>query len=289
MAFRRPLFVVLAFVAALIACGDLVVRAQGLQRLTVTQLTLSADTNAPRVETPFHLIVTAHVRERITELDNVDLPILAELELLGDEHTVIATSGGTTYRETIDVVAHHSGPITIAPVTLDAVDARDGRPKRYSSNSLTLNVLGITSMPAAPAPASLPWVPIIVAFGSALFIWSMARRNRRTLATAPASVAVTLPTPVPVQRDDRARARGWCEQLAGNPTRAGAMHVRASVRRAVGASETETLADVLRRPLAQDPGMRSLLRALERAGFTHDDDVTAAIRATIAQLEEMAR
>ena len=113
-----------------------------MQRLTVTQLTLAADTSTPRIEVPFHLIVTAHVRERISELDNLDLPILAELELLGDEHTMVAERGGSTYRETIAVVAHHSGAITIAPVTLDAIDARTGKPTRFSSNTLTLRVAG---------------------------------------------------------------------------------------------------------------------------------------------------
>ena len=34
---------------------------------------------------PFHLIVTLRVRERVTRIDNLELPLLAELELLGDE------------------------------------------------------------------------------------------------------------------------------------------------------------------------------------------------------------
>jgi hypothetical protein len=57
----------------------------------------------------------------------------------------------------------------------------------------------------------------------------------------------------------------------------------------VGASDAETLADVLRRPLAADPSLRDLLRALERAGFTHDADLGVAVAAAIAQLEHMTR
>ena len=48
--------------------------AQNLQRLTVTQLTLASDTPNPQFETPFHLFVTARVRERVTALENIDLP-----------------------------------------------------------------------------------------------------------------------------------------------------------------------------------------------------------------------
>jgi hypothetical protein len=57
----------------------------------------------------------------------------------------------------------------------------------------------------------------------------------------------------------------------------------------VGASDAETLTDVLRRPLAADPSLRDLLRALERAGFTHDADLRVAVAAAIAQLERMTR
>lgn len=285
MAYVRPFPVALAllFVACIGAA-----RAEDLQRLNVTALTLSADTASPRIEVPFHVIVTAHVRERITELNNVDLPILAELELLGDEHTLIATPGGTTYRETITVVAHHSGTITIAPVTLDAIDARDGRAKRFYSNALTLDVVGgLAAVPGAQPAARLPWLPAGVAFAAALALWILvSRRKRAPLPVTPAPI--TLPPPVPVTPDPRRRAREWYEALRANPTRDGAMSVRGAVRRAVGANERETLADVLRRPLAQAPAMRSVLRTLERAGFTTDADVPAAIRAALAALEEMS-
>ena len=117
-------------------------RAQQLQRLTVTQLVLSADTVEPKLEVPFHLIVTAHVSERVSAFQNLDLPVLTELELLGDERAVSATSSGTTYKETIAVVAHHTGAITIPPVTLDAIDVRTGKPTRFSSNPLTIAVGG---------------------------------------------------------------------------------------------------------------------------------------------------
>ena len=268
-------------------------RGQSLQRLTITQLTLASDTTTPHLEVPFHLVVTAHVRERISELDNLDLPILAELELLGDEHTLVPQGGGTTYRETITVVAHHSGAITIAPVTLDAIDARDGKAKRYSSNSLTVHVAGLSAVAVtvdawqgirAFFAGLVKLVLLLVGIGAVIFVIAALIRRR-----PPPAPLVTLAPAIPVVRDPKAALREALATLRREPTRAGAMRARSIVRRMVGASDAETLADVLRRPLAADPSLRDLLRALERAGFTHDADLGVAVAAAIAQLEHMTR
>ena len=263
--------------------------------MTVTQLTLASDAATPHIEVPFHLIVTAHVRERIAELDNLDLPILAELELLGDEHTLVPQAGGTTYRETITVVAHHSGAITIAPVTLDAVDARDGKAKRYSSNSLTIHVAGPGAAIVAAddvwhgvralAEALLRLLLILAGIvGVAFLVVALIRRR-----PPPAAPMVTLAPAKPIVRDPKDALREALETLRRERTRAGAMRARSIVRRMVGASDAETLADVLQRPLAADPSLRDLLRALERAGFTYDADLNVAVAAATAQLERMTR
>ncbi len=285
----RSLALLLAVAATLAPAS-----AQSLQRLTVTQLTLAADTTTPHIEVPFHLIVTAHVRQRISELDNLDLPILAEVELLGSERLVVASHGGSTYRETITVVAHHSGTITIAPVTLDAIDARNGKPTRFSSNTLILHVGG----PSAAIVASVSlWQSLqaalgvllrlllwIAGIGLVLFVFAALIRRRPAPAATP---VVTLAPPKPVIVDPKAQLREALQALRGTRTRAGAMRARSIVRRMVGATDAETLADVLRRPLASDRDLRDLLRALERAGFTHDADLGVAIAAAIAQLERM--
>ena len=72
-------------------------------------------------------------------------------------------------------------------------------------------------------------------------------------------------------------------------TRAGAMRARHIVRGMVGASDTETLADVLQRPEAAAPEMQACLRALERACFTYEADLGDAGAAAIGQLEHMTR
>jgi hypothetical protein len=286
----------LSLVIAAVAALSARTVAQSLQRLTVTQLTLSADTTSPHIEQPFHLIIIARVRERIKELDNVNLPILAELELLGDEHTLVSSAHGTTYREMITVVAHHSGTITIAPVTLDAIDPRDNRAKRYFSNSLTLQVGGAVLAPPSMsgvwdairaflrAIATLALI-VIGLTGIGVLLAAFLRRRPAPPVRAPDPP----PEPAAAVNDPKTMISQALSVLRAEPTRAGAMRARAIVRRMFGASETETLQDVLRRPNVSDHAARGLLRALERAGFTYERDLSAAIAAAIAEMERMTR
>jgi hypothetical protein len=294
MAFNTPIRQIVLVLLALASVAS-AARAQSLQRLTVTQLTLASDAATPHIEVPFHLIITAHVRQRVAELDNLDLPILAELELLGSERTTVASRSGSTYRETITVVAHHSGAITIAPVTLDAVDARDGKAKRYFSNSLTIQVAGPGAAIVAAddawqgmralAEALLRLLVIVIGIVGVVFLIVALIRRR----PSPPVPVVTLAPAKPIARDPKVALQEALETLRRERTRAGAMRARSIVRRMVGASDAETLADVLQRPLAADPSLRDLLRALERAGFTYDADLNVAVAAAIAQLERMTR
>lgn len=264
--------------------------ANSLQHLTVTQLTLSSDTATPRIETPFDLIVTAHVRESVTSLENVDLPLIEkDLELLGDQRSVVTDRSGTTYTETIRVIAHHTGTIAVDPVTLDAIDARDGKPKRYSSNNLTLNIGGAAlamqmqtvdwfGMLLGSARWLVPIVALILALG-------LLMRRRKSVPASPPSVPrpIELPRAMPTRES---RLRDALTTLRVDRTRATAMRIRHAVREMVGADDAETLADVLAKAKG-DEALRALLRALERAGFTYDADLQPAIDAVLSQLERM--
>ncbi len=290
MARRGAVALALAFAALLgIAAGA---RAETLQRLTVTQLSLAADTATPHIEVPFHLIVTAHVRERIARLENVDLPILAEVEILGDQSATVRDASGTTYRETITVVAHHSGTIAIAPVTLDAIDARTGKPMRYSSAPLTLQVAGpgfasqAGSIAVGIARTLVALFALLLSLGAlGAVVMLLARRApARPLPLPPPPPEPPAPPPPPRSRADD--LRDALATLRAEPGRGAALRVRSFVRRMVGASDAETLDDVLR-TIHDDEPMRALLRALERASFTHDADLDAAVRDALAQLERM--
>jgi hypothetical protein len=259
--------------------------AQALQRLTVQSFELGTDTPAPRVDVPFHLVVTLRVRERAAQIEDLDLPVLAQLELLGDERETTSGPRGTYYRETIAVVAHDSGLISVAPATLQAIDARDGKAKEWFTNSLTLRVIG------APSVALGNGAHILLAAGLGalrlvvwLLLWAIGIGcivaivlilvRRRRVAIIPNGAA---PTPPPVVRSRRDQAQDALAVLQAERTRAAAIRVRGAIWRMVGASNGETLADVLRRPDSHDPTMRALLIALERSAFTYDSDLHAAI------------
>lgn len=262
-------------------------RAQELPRLTVDTFTLGTDTSTPNLQQPFHLIVTVHVRERVERLDRITLPILKDLELLGDERKVVADRGGTTYRETIEVVATHTGEIRIDPATLDAIDARDGKGKRYFSNPLVLHVGG--------GELESPWPGMFIAVRNAAFVaigvgavillGALFFRRKPAPTPPPREPTQVLPRATPVARDPRAELRDGLTVLRAHPTRSNVLAVRHVVRRMVGASDVETLADVLHRPPVATLRVREILIALERAAFTYDADLNGAVELAIAALE----
>lgn len=269
--------------------------AQTLQRLTVDSFSLSTDNATPQIEQPFHLVVVLRVRQRLVRVDNLNLPLLAQLELLGDERETRSGPRGTEYRETITVVAHQPGSVAIAPATLQAVDARDGKPKQWYTNGLRLHVTGppliVTGM-AALRGALWAVLRVLLWVGGALLIVGLivivvCRRPRRApVAVAPS--VVTAPPPPVVERSPRQQIDDALTVLRAEHTRSAAIRVRAAVWRTLGASEGETLGDVLRRPQAADPVLRALLVALERSAFTYDDDLNAAIDDACLSLERYA-
>lgn len=292
---RRLATALVAIVALTTALRATAAQAQTLERLTVQSFALSADVANLQVDVPFHLIVTLHVRERVSRIDNLELPILAELELLGDERRLENRPAGSLYRETITVVAHHSGTITIGPAVLQAIDARDRRAKQYSTNGLTLNISGGS---AAPPPFSENAVADMALFAFRLMLWIggvlcatvlmvliFRRRSALPQAVRPEPAQPLAPPAAVEPRSQRDELRDALTVLRAERTRPTAVRVRTLVWRMVGASEGETLADVLQRPEATNPPMRELLRALERAAFTYDDDLAAAIDAACATLE----
>ncbi len=268
------------------------VRAQALQRLTVETFALSADTNGPVVDVPFHLVVALRVRENAARVANINLPILAQLELLGDERQTAAGPGGTQYRETITVVAHQPGAIAIAPATLQAVDARDGKPKQWYTNGLTLTVrangaqqlhAGERSIASAAVLAlrAMLWLFGIGCAGALGLLLFRRRRPARPVQPAPA------PDPPP-EAPEPAPGRDLEDALAllrAERTRDAAVRARSAVWRMVGAADGETLADVLARTHGAGDDLRDLLVALERSAFTYDADLQSAVDASIAALE----
>ncbi len=282
---------IVAFACALTT----VATAQSLQQFTVLSFGLTSDTVSPRVDVPFHLLVTLRVRERVAQIENLDLPILAQLELLGDERQTTSGPQGTQYRESITVVAHDPGTIAISSATLQAIDRRDGRAKQWFTNGLTLHVAGAGSRALSNAGHAalsdllgvlrfLMWIVLwVLGIGCLAAVVLLLFRRRRGVAQLGAPVSPA-PEPAPAPRSRRLQATDALAVLAAERTRSAAIRVRAAIWRMCGASEGETLGDVLRRAKRDEVPMRDLLVALERSAFTYDADLHAAIDDTCGAL-----
>ncbi|HEV3091248.1 MAG TPA: hypothetical protein VGX91_07350 [Candidatus Cybelea sp.] len=264
-------------------------RAQSLERLTVESFALSTDAARPQVDAPFHLIVSLRVREQVSEVDNLDLPMLAQLELLGDERSIVSDSRGTQYRETITVVAHAPGAIAIAPATLQAIDARDGKAKEWYTNDLRLVAVNSPANVMRAGEHAAVWAleiaVAVVAGGAVVALIVLAvvlASRRRPVAVA---VPVAAPEPPPLQRTHRQDVEDARAVLGAERTRATAIAVRAAIWRSIGASEGATLGDVLARPGCNVSPLRETLVALERSAFTYDEDLTAAIDDAVSALQ----
>ncbi len=278
-----------AFAAAL-ALVAVSAHADQLPRLHVTAFSMSADTAHPAAEQPFHLIIDVRVAQRVTSLYGVVLPMFGPLEILGDEKQLLSGPGGTDYRETISVISHQSGAVAVAPAYLDAVDARDGKPKRFLSNALTLHVGGAAAASLRPLTKAVAEIVtgIVVVL---LMAWGVLRFRRPSYV-----IAVPLQEPVPAApppvepppSDEQPYAAALAD-LQADPTRAGARRARERIWRHMGASLYDTLADVLRRPAAHGVAVRGVLRALERAAFTHDADLQPALDDAIAVLHRITQ
>jgi hypothetical protein len=283
----------LALLAVALGAATGGARAQALQRLTVESFVLETDASRPQIDTPFHLIVVLKVRERVSEIDNLELPMLAQLELLGDERQTVSGTRGTQYRETITVVAHAGGSIAIAPATLQALDARDNKPKQWYTNGLSLYAGAsptqvIRNGGLALFGTLLILVRILLVLLAAAAAIFLALRVVRRRPRPPVPVVLAQPTPVALVRSRRQQVEDALTVLSAERTRAAAARVRAAIWRTIGASEGETLGDVLRRPGSGEVPLRDVLIALERSAFTYDEDLSAAIADACAALERYA-
>lgn len=291
MAHRSTAALTLAALAAFPAAAG----AQTLETLTVQSFVLSSDAPRPAVDQPFHLVVALNVHEQVTQISNLELPMLAQLELLGDERSTVSGPRGTQYREVITVIAHTAGALAIAPAVLQARDARDGKPKQWSTNGLTLYVGQSVSQSLQRGSRALFDVlalPVLVllvlgiVLGGIILAVRLGRPAPRPVIVRRAPVEV--PPSVAVPRTRRQQVEDARLVLNAERTRLGATRVRAAIWRLIGAPEGETLGDTLRRPGAGESPLRDVLLALERSTFTYDADVKLAIDDACAALERYA-
>lgn len=239
---------------------------------------LFASTLRPRIERPFTLSVEVDTAERTEAIPSaLILPPLGGLEELGEVSAALpAPDGGTRYRETLRVVAHASGTLTLAPVEFDAVDARDGRPKRFLSDPLQLQIAGPLA-PATRVPAG--WFAVLAAVAAALTA-ALARR-RGMQAEVPWTIA---PQPA---LDRRETVDAALDAFRRERTRGAARHLRAALRRTCGIPSGWTLDLAARRSSAGPQDLRRLT-ALEHVCFAPAAQLPAAVEAALAAWNEPA-
>jgi hypothetical protein len=260
-------------------------QAQQLARLHVLSFTLTTDTPRPKIEVPFNVTLTIRLRENVTgTLDNVILPAFSGAEELGDERVLSSGPNGTIYRETLRLVAHASGPLIIGSAYLDAIDARDGKPKRFISNDLHLQVEGVPLFDFwGPVRAIFRTLVELVLIAAAIFVVVTLFRRRPAPVVVPAPEPAPQTVAVPASPEEILRLR--LEDLRVRRDRASVLQVRAALWSIIGAHDGETLADVLRHPKAQDSRTHSLLLLVERAAFIEDARLSEAIDAVLGERE----
>ncbi len=274
MARRLVAFLLLALLTGTLA------RAQQLQRLHVRSFVLTSGTSRPKIDVPFEVTLTIRVAENLN-VQNVFLPTFVGPEELGDVRQQSRGPSGTVYRETLTLVTRTPGPLSIGSAYLDAIDARDGKPKRFLSNGLQLNV---------PGPSVNIWrafgpsdVMLLALLGAFIAIRMYLRRRpvvpRHDQVTVPPSIA-----PVTAHSDPNPLQAALAELNAARD-RKSVMRVRSVLWHIAGASEGQTLAFVLQQPQAVDEDLRRMLVLAERAAFVDEHRLAAAIDALLAQRE----
>jgi len=267
--------------------------AQTLATLHVRSFTMSAAPASLRVGESFSLTIEAHVDEQILELDNVTLPDLSGFDVLGDERRCSASARGSDCIETINITPTVAGERTIAATLMDAVDARNGKPSRFATNTVAVRVAG--------APAQLPawlgeavWALFLAALpllAAAFVIYALFRNfgRRRPRVPAPAVPGAAPRSAAPPHVDPDARLRALVAALAAEPSRARARAVRAALRDRVAARADETLADIARRyrngaHSPAQPHVLAALYAIEGPSFCEDASVARAVEEALPSL-----
>ncbi len=270
-----------ALSAVMLATASLgIVSAEQLQRLHVSALALTTDISRPAAGERFHLIIALRVREPSLHAQTVQLPSFGGLEELGDERSTVSGPRGTDYRETLTLVAPTGGRFHVSPASFDAIDAADGKPKRFVSNALTI-VVGSPGDKAATMSGARALLVLAVALALPALAWFVfARRAPRTESEKPVELAEVAPA-----RSADYDLRTAVLALRERRDRASALLLRSALWRFAGAAPGETLADILQRPAASNPRTRAVLVSAERAAFVQNEQVAEAIALLVAETD----
>ncbi len=201
----------------------------------------------------FHLAIHVRVRENVAALDELVIPDVGTMQLLGDERAVTHAAGGTDAVETLTLQPSQTGAFTFRPAYLDAIDAATGKPSRFSSNPVRVEVVR-PSAAAAPrygAFAQRAVEAVLVVLGAIAVVLGLRAlaRLRRARARSVAHVAPPLAAPAPAPatppralRDEVADALRAYRVTPAEPS---LRRLRAALFTAAGTNGGSTLGDAL--------------------------------------------
>jgi hypothetical protein len=259
--------------------------ADALRRLHVEALGMRVDRSRVAVGQVFHLAIHVRVRESIAALDELVVPDVGGLQLEGDERHVTRSSAGTDIVETLTLEATAAGRYTLRGAYVDAIDARNGKPTRFSADAVTIVVgqPGYSYESAALLVSrTVLLVVVLAALGAVAVLIVRARTRRRR---APAEPVVTVAAAVPPPRTARDAVAEALREFRREPEPPALLRLRAALFAAAGAKAGATLRDALR---AADARLRPALIAAERAAFgpatARADAAAELVRATEAWL-----
>lgn len=266
MARARPLAA--GPVAALLALAVTAAPAQALRALHVDALSMRADHTHLRVGEMFHLTIHVHVREPVAALDELVIPDVGTMQQLGDERQAGTAPSGTDVVETLTLEPTQSGTFTFPGAYLDAVDARTGKPSRFSANPVRV----VVDKPDALAGDGVSAVTELLAWSAVgvlgalvlagLVITLAVVRSRRR---APAAAAPVDAPPPPARRTARDEVADALRVYRSAPANGSLTRLRAALFAAAGARDGATLRDAL--SATPNAALRTALIAAEHAAF----------------------
>ncbi len=256
-----------------------------LRALHVRDLSMRADKTHVRVHEPFHLAIHVHVNENVAALDELVIPDVGTMQMLGDERHTTHSAGGTDVVETLTLEPALAGRFTFTPAYLDAIDARDRRPKRFSANRPVTVVVdagaplteSVGNALRQLAAGALILLGVGIAIVALIALARRRRRRERPVVPAPPPAAVVQPpaaAPPPSTPRDAVAAALRAYRVA--PAAAALSALRAALFAAAGVASGVTLRDAL--AATNDHALRGALLAAERTMFgpAHVRDAASA-------------
>jgi hypothetical protein len=249
--------------------------AQAYPQLHVVALSQHADRSAVEPNGTFHLTIHAKIAQRRERLDELILGSFENCEIISNETVRTALPDGTDFVERLTVQALAPGAATISPAYIDALDPALGKPMRFSSNAVRVEVLGTAPLVGTldNLGATLRRLLLAVAivaglFAAAFVIIVLFVRRRRRPAEAIRAAPVSAPAPPPTTpAGGRARLAGAADAYRRERSSATLLAVRAALFELAGAPAGATLIDALRALGDRDRPLRLALLAAEAAAF----------------------